>query len=251
MMAATVPRLARRRDYASQALREALRATALGRRPADERAWAERIEAHRRRLPGEVVEIAASDTEAPQRDRSEHLAEAVRACEWMSLPPVWGRLLTRLVRELSPRSCLELGTGFGISTAYQAAALELNGSGGLVSLDVAGLTAIAAPGLDRLGLSHRVELVGGLIEDTLAAACERAAPIDYALLDADHTEEGTLGPFRAILPHLSEGAVVVFDDINWTDGMRRAWRRVELHERVLATASARRLGIAIVGGSAR
>ena len=33
----------------------------------------------------------------------------------------------RTVRELSPSACLELGAGFGISAAYQGAALELNG----------------------------------------------------------------------------------------------------------------------------
>ena len=39
-----------------------------------------------------------------------------------------------------------------------------------------------------------------LIEETLASACERAAPIDFALLDADHTEKGTVGAFDAIAP---------------------------------------------------
>ena len=42
-------------------------------------------------------------------------------------------------------------TGFGISTAYQAAALDLNGTGGLISLDVGDITKLAQPGLERLG----------------------------------------------------------------------------------------------------
>ena len=166
----------------------------------------------------------------------------------MSLPPVLGRLVIRLVRELEPRSCLELGTGFGISTAYQAAALDLNGTGGLISLDVGDITKLAQPGLERLGLGGRVELVPGLIEETLASACERAAPIDFALLDADHTEEGTVGAFDAIAPGLSGGAIVVCDDVNWTDDMRRAWRTIAARGRVSATVTLRRLGIAIVAG---
>ena len=230
LMAAALARLAGRRDHPSRALATALRDTARGRIPPEERVWIDRIEAHRRAF-------------AERRD------EAARACTWMSLPPVLGRLVIRLVRELEPRSCLELGTGFGISTAYQAAALDLNGTGGLISLDVGDITRLAQPGLEGLGLGGRVELVPGLIEETLASACERAAPIDFALLDADHTEEGTVGAFDAIAPGLSGGAVVVCDDVNWTDDMRRAWRTIAARAQVSATVTLRRLGIAIVAGA--
>ena len=53
--------------------------------------------------------------------------------QW-SMPRIWARFLMRLVGELAPRSCIELGTGFGISAMYQAAALE-----------TAGLTATSTP----------------------------------------------------------------------------------------------------------
>jgi predicted O-methyltransferase YrrM len=240
-MAAALPALMRRRDPVTAALAEALRTTALGRIPGEERAWAARIEAQRRTIP---TSIATQD--AGERDVVEHLAEATTACRWMSLPPVWGCLLMRLVRVLAPRSCIELGTGFGISAAYQAAALELNGAGRLVSLDVPALAGLARRELAKLGLASRVEVVPGLIDDTLAAALERAAPIDYALLDADHTEEATIAHFEAILPSLADRAVVAFDDINWTDGMRRAWTAIRGHERVAASTGVRRVGIVVV-----
>jgi predicted O-methyltransferase YrrM len=243
-MAAALPALARRRDRASKALRAALRGVAFGRFPPEERAWSERIEAHRRRLPAALVAASKDDS----RDPADRRFEAEVAVQWMSLPPIMGRLLLRLVRELAPRSCLELGTGFGISTAYQAAALDLNGAGTITSLDIDGMIEHAEPSLSRLGLDHRVELHPGLIEDTLAAASERAAPIDYVLLDADHTEEGTVAALDAVLPDLSDGAVVVVDDIHWTGEMRRAWEAIRRREQVSATASLRRVGIALVAG---
>lgn len=240
-MAAALPAVARRPGRGANAIAAALRDTAIGRRPAEERAWAARIEARRRELP-EILAASGS----PDRDHGERLAEATKAATWMSLPPVWGRFLMRLVRELAPGSCLELGTGFGLSTAYQAAALELNGEGRITSLDQSALTDIAQPELERLGLAERAELVGGWIEDTLPEVLERVAPIDYALLDADHTEEGTLSAFDAITPHLGDGAVVVLDDVNWTDGMRRAWAAIADRNGVEATVGMRRVGIAIV-----
>jgi predicted O-methyltransferase YrrM len=243
-MAAALPSASRRAGHARSVIATALRDTALGRTPPEERAWAARIEARRSELPRLIA-----DAGAPERDYAERLAEATEAARWMSLPPVWGRFLMRLVRELAPRSCLELGTAFGLSAAYQAAALELNGEGGIVSLDQGALTEIAGPRLRTLGLGDRVELIGGMIEHTLATALDRAAPVDFAFLDADHTEEGTLFAFDAIAPHLAAGAVVVFDDVNWTDGMRRAWSAIERRGGV-ATLGLRRVGIAVVSAGA-
>ena len=40
-----------------------------------------------------------------------------------------------LAREFKPQLALELGTNVGISSAYQAAALKLNGRGKLVTLE--------------------------------------------------------------------------------------------------------------------
>ncbi len=229
-MASAVPFLARRRDPVTRAVATALRDAALGWVPAEERAWIDRIEAGRRRI--------AEGLEIP---------EAVR---WMSLPPVWGRFLIRLVRELQPRSALELGTGFGLSTAYQAAAMELSGRGRIVSFDVDDMLAIAGPGLASIGLDGRAELVGGPIDETLPARLAGIEAIDYALVDHDHTEAGTLAAFDELLPRLVPGAVVVLDDISWTDEMRGAWAAIEERDGVASTIGLRRLGVAVISGPA-
>ena len=235
--------LSRGPTASERAVASALAATSLARATGEERAWLERIDGYRRTLPAGAIAAAPDAVERPE---SERIAEASRATQWMSLPAVLGGLLLRLVRGLGPSSCLELGTGFGVSTAYQAAALELNRAGTITSLDIEGMLAIARPGLEGLGLGDRIELVGGLIEDSLGEVLERVAPIDFALLDADHTEDATVRTFGSLLPHLSPGAVVVLDDINWTAGMDRAWRLVRAHQRVLASIAIRRLGIVIL-----
>ena len=227
-MASALPALRGRDGRVPRAVSTALRDTALGRIPAEERAWIDRIEASGRRI--------AAGLEIPV------------AVRWMSLPPVWGRFLTRLVRELAPGSALELGTGFGLSTAYQAAALDLNDRGHIVSFDVEDMLAIAAPGLERIGLGSRTDLVGGDIDATLPPRLDGIAPVDYALIDHDHTEAGTLRAFDALLPHLAPGAAVVFDDIGWTEAMRRAWRAVGDREGVAETIGLRRVGVAVIAG---
>ena len=244
-MATAAARLALRRNAISRPLRRALLTTALGRIPDSDRAWIDRIEAARPQLAAGAIAATKDSVDRPEAER---LEEANTAVKWMSLPPILGRLFLRIVRELEPRSCLELGTGFGISTSYQAAGLEINGEGRVRSLDIDGMIALARPGIAQLGLESRVEFVGGEIERTLGTAVSTAGSIDFAFLDADHTEAATVAAFDAICPGFAPGAVVVLDDIHWTNGMRRAWAAIKQRDRVAEAISIRRLGFVVLNG---
>ena len=253
LMGVSVPRVAARRDRGSRALARALRTTALGRIPAQERSWATRIEARRRELAlgDALVRPSFVDrTPAAQRDEDPSILLA-GASRWISLTPLWCTFLMRLVRELRPRSCLELGTGFGLSALYQAAALELNRAGTLTTLEGApDYAAIAEQGFSVLGLDQRVALEVGPITETLGRVAARAAPIDFAFVDADHTEEATMEQFDAMLPHLSAAAVLVIDDVSWErGGMTRAWREIGRHARVSLALDLRRIGVAVVSST--
>jgi predicted O-methyltransferase YrrM len=86
----------------------------------------------------------------------------------------------------------------------------------------------------------------GPIVGTLPDAVERSAPIDYAFVDAEHTEEATVGYFESIVPHMSPQAVMVFDDIPWSRELWRAWRRIADDERVSAAFALGRMGVAVI-----
>jgi predicted O-methyltransferase YrrM len=237
-MGASLPRLARGRGEARRALARTASTIALDRIPFEERQWAARIEARRREL------YSRDERARPFQDNLPHTV--AQASRWTPIPPVWGVFLMRLVRQLRPQSCLELGTGIGISAGYEAAALELNGVGRLLTLDgSAEWAAVAEEGLSSLGLG-RVEFSVGPIAGTLPDAVERSAPIDYAFVDAEHTEEATVGYFESIVPHMSPQAVMVFDDIPWSRELWRAWRRIADDERVSAAFALGRMGVAVI-----
>src|SRR4051812_8549558 len=104
--------------------------------------------------------------------------------------------------------------------------MNLNGGGRLVSLDgSAEYAALAAEGLVELGLDG-VEFAVGDIADSLPDAIKGVAPVDYALIDAEHTEEATIGYFEGVVPHMAPQGVMVFDDIPWSPELRRTWRRI-------------------------
>jgi predicted O-methyltransferase YrrM len=229
------------------AIADALRAAALDRLRPEEREWAERVEWRRAAIP---FEMAAADLREndPSASAAERLAQAWEVCRWVSMPSAWGAFLLRLVGTLAPRSCLELGTGLGLSAAYEGAALSLAGDGRLVTMDFHEASRIAERGFGELGLGDLVELRFGDIDDNLAAVLEEVAPVDYAMLDAEHTESATTRHFEAVLPALADGAVVVLDDITATEGMRNAWRRAIAHPRVTLAVPLRRIGVLAVSG---
>jgi predicted O-methyltransferase YrrM len=224
-------------------LARALRDGALDRFTAEERDWIARVEARRTEVPFEMVATDADPV--PEEDAATRLAVAWEVNRWVSTPPVWGRLLTRLVRDLRPRRCLELGTGMGISGAYVAAALELNGEGTLTTMDFHEAARTGERGFAELGLEHRVELRFGDIDEELPEVLGRIAPIDWAMLDAEHSEAATTRHFDLLRPHLAEGAVVVFDDITPTVEMRRAWKAAISRPRVTLGVPLRRIGILV------
>lgn len=163
-----------------------------------------------------------------------------------SVPAGLGRFLFKFVRELKPRLCLEVGTCIGISAAYQAKALKLNGRGMMFSLeDQEALVSFARYLLENFGLDN-VQVIPGLASITLEKVLQEYGPIDYAFIDADHKEDKTLSFFSKIVSHISDGGVIIFDDIWHNLGMIKAWRSIKRDSRVKVSASFLRIGICLI-----
>lgn len=142
--------------------------------------------------------------------------------------PAWGRFLFTLTREKKPHRVLELGTNLGVSAAHLAKALQLNGGEGrLVTLEGdSSLAEHARAHLSDLGLAERVTVVTGRFDDTLSGVLEAQGPFDLVFLDGHHEEAATRRYFGQIAPHLAPGAWVLFDDVEPTRPVRRAWRAI-------------------------
>jgi predicted O-methyltransferase YrrM len=121
----------------------------------------------------------------------------------------------------APAIC-ELGTNLGISSAYLAigaavAAPNIRVRTGDMSearIDV------AKEIHDSIGLSN-IDYVIGRFSETLNDLLQPT--IGLCFVDGDHTYDGTLRYFDRIRPRMKTGGVIVFDDIDWSEDMRRAW----------------------------
>jgi predicted O-methyltransferase YrrM len=252
-MAGALPRLALDRDPAMRPVRRALLDAVRGAPRREERPWIERIEARRRervadRAPTGLPTVSgggAEDEGPPRFAVGEPAATVAEASAFMSLAPEWCLLLMRLVRESRPSSCLELGTGFGISAAYLGAALQLNGSGELRTLEGSPEWAgRARDGLSRLGLD-RVEVQVGALTESLPQAAAAGAPLDFVFVDAEHQRQPTIDHFAALAPHLGRRALVVLDDAHW-EPVRAAYEEIRRRPEVTSATAIGRLAFCAV-----
>lgn len=219
-----------------------------------EKAWLDRIEQRRAVLGASDEPLQITDFGAgSSRDHGETgagrtVTRTLGSMTRSSKQPEWAYLLFRLVRRLRPQTCLELGSCVGISAAYQAAALELNGGDGrLLTLEGSDVLAEqSARTLQELGLGSRAQVRVGPFAETLDRAAAELRPLQWAFVDGHHDEAATLAYTEQLLPVLAAEAVLVFDDIDWSPGMRSAWGALRRDPRFGLTVDLRTLGLAVV-----
>lgn len=133
--------------------------------------------------------------------------------------------LAHLARGLKPRSIVEIGAGFGVSGMYWASALAELGTGSLMTFEPnIRWRAIAEHNIRAI--CDRVQVVEGTFEDRLAALNVPLQSVDILSVDAIHTVTAVSAQLALAAPLLAPNAVILIDDIKFSPGMYRYWRRL-------------------------
>jgi predicted O-methyltransferase YrrM len=133
----------------------------------------------------------------------------------LSLPPESAQFVHAVVLGTRARRCLEIGTSYGHSGLWIAAAAVVNG-GSLVTIDREDRKSrIAADFFAEAGLSHAVTCRTG-DAGTILSALE--GPFDFVLNDAD--KENYCRYVEMLCPKLPPGAVVLSDNVLNVDLVR-------------------------------
>jgi predicted O-methyltransferase YrrM len=155
-------------------------------------------------------------------------------------PKKYSQLLFRMIQFYHKKNVLELGTSFGITTSYIAAAknnpdvTSMEGSQSIAN--------IAQHSFDALQLKN-INIIRGDFEKTLSSFLENSNTIDFAFLDGNHRKIPTLQYFKQILSKSTEETIFVFDDIHWSKEMEEAWEEIKVHEAVTLTIDLFFIGI--------
>jgi predicted O-methyltransferase YrrM len=224
----------------------------------EERQLVQRIEQLRAELDSSTEQVTRLDFGAGLREGADSRSsleqasgvevkdQVSRISRASSKSGIWALFLFKLVRALRPQRCLEMGTALGLSGAYQAGALQLNGQGSFTSLEGSEeLAKIARRNWERLGLVD-ARVVVGQFADTLGSVLP-AGGVDYVFVDGHHDERATLAYFERLLPALASPACLVFDDIKWSQGMQRAWDAISRDPRSKIAVDFGALGVVILG----
>jgi predicted O-methyltransferase YrrM len=213
--------------------------------PESERNLIQQIERERSRLQEQHVPLAdGSLGDVELYDKRDTISSACK----VSKHAKECLLMYHLIRIFKPKTVIELGTNVGISSAYQAAALSVNGpEGRVVTLEASLYRLRLAKRLHRtIGLEN-VSYVQGLFSETLGQTLNDLGTIDFAFIDGHHQYQPTLDYFEAICKHAQPYALFVLDDIRWSDGMLKAWSQIQKDKRLSLAVDLNSMGICVGG----
>lgn len=146
--------------------------------------------------------------------------------------PKFARLLYRMMQHYQPENILELGTSFGITTAYLACG---NDRAKVFTCEGAKqIASIAQNNFTRLNIKN-ITLVTGDFAATLPPLFTALKKIDFAFIDGNHRKLPTLQYFQQLLAHSTNTTLLVFDDIHWSLEMEAAWLAIQQHPAVTLT----------------
>jgi predicted O-methyltransferase YrrM len=143
-------------------------------------------------------------------------------------------IIYRMVNKYHYSNCIELGTSLGYTTMHIAAALQPGARFNTIE-GAEEVAAVARDHFRRTSLDEKIGLITGNFDDVLPALLETYPTIDFAFIDGNHTYEATIDYFQRFLKKINNNSVLVFDDINWSKGMSRAWEEIRQHPDVTIT----------------
>jgi len=175
--------------------------------------------------------------------------EEVASADWFAFERV---LLYVLLRHLRPILCLETGVYYGGNTAFMLAALHRNGNGKLISIDLPDFRIRQEGGVDRhpmVGDSEMYDhtsLPPGFIVPEYLRPCWQfiegdshriiptlSGPFDFFIHDSEHSYGFIHKEMKLVRNKLTPSAVMVADDIDWSNGFYAFCLEERLHPLLL------------------
>lgn len=155
-------------------------------------------------------------------------------CKSAATPKSWSHFYFHLIKNTQSLRALEIGTNLGVSGQYFLSALKLNAEeklrkGAFLTIEgVKGLCDIAQnrfKEIDPHGLVD-VTLHNALYDDVLPHIVKEDTTYQIIFIDGNHKYKPTLNYYEMLLNSIPEKAIFIFDDINWNNEMKRAWKDV-------------------------
>ncbi|GAB3508054.1 O-methyltransferase [Emticicia fontis] len=187
------------------------------------------IEELRRKMLSDEREIEITDLGAGSKLNQSNKRKIKDIARNSQKPAKLAQLFYRIIKYYNYQTILDLGTSLGVTTAYLAKA---NPQSKVYTFEGCPNTAqMAEENFKELGIRNTDIIVGDL-NNTLQTQLRNIDKIDLAFFDANHRYEPTVDYFEKCLNRVHEDTCFIFDDIYWSDGMKKAWAYIQNHPQV-------------------
>jgi predicted O-methyltransferase YrrM len=137
--------------------------------------------------------------------------------------------LYKLTNKFKPTSIIELGTSIGLTTMYLS--LPLKKSTVYTIEGCSEIVAFANHLFEKNALTN-IKSYQGHFNELFPKILSEIDVLDLLYVDGNHSYEATKGYFELALTKKNAQSIFVFDDINWSTGMQKAWKEICSHHEV-------------------
>lgn len=186
------------------------------------------IENFRNSLLENSSEITVEDLGAGSKKVPYSRRQIRKITRYSTSSPKYCQLYQYFCQLTRGENVLELGTCTGVSTRYLSKATK----GKLWTLEGSKEIQQVA---QRSPLPVNTEFVLGNITTTLPELLKGIDPLDFVLIDANHTYEGTINSFIQCQNKIHPRGIIAIGDIHWSSEMSRAWQEIKANPKVRLT----------------
>ncbi len=191
-------------------------------------------------LKKDKTEITINDLGAGSKSNSSNKRQIRSIVKSTSTTGKYAKFVARLAKVFHSKHIIELGTSLGISSAFIA---SHNPQANIITIEgCANISKIAQKNLNLLGLKN-ITFVVGDFKTTLKEVLLLSKKPDFIFIDGDHTFQSTLNYFNFFKNKASKNAIIVFDDIKWSDGMINAWKSIVEDTQTRLSIDLNRMGV--------
>ena len=157
-----------------------------------------------------------------------------------TLPAKYSRLLFRLVNHFMPPQVIEVGTSYGINTAYMASA---NSNNRVITIEKnQEIAEIAKLNFRQLKLKN-IEQKTGNVEAILNTLVANNQNLVFVCFDGHHCKQDVLNYFYLCIDNVIEESVFVFENMYLSPELKETWNEIKNDNRVTVTLDLFFMGI--------
>lgn len=205
----------------------------------------EDIESIRAKLLLSNLEIQVTDLGAGSKKNKNSKRKIADIARYSAKRKKYGQLLFKIVHEYKCKNILELGTSLGISAMYLASVSKQNN---IITVEgCPNISKVAEINFSKLNFKN-ICLIVGNFDDVLPNILKKNK-FNLIFIDGNHKGEALLKYTEMCLPYLTENALIIADDINWSKDMNDAWKKITAKNEITLSIDLFEMGICFTNKS--